>query len=487
MDYASHDERRVPPDTGAILKLTFSDLPRHLEKSASEGGVHSHSSGPLERPDRLRRKTEPLNKIPWQAFVLRMRSEKIEDRLEGIRALVRAGEQTCLEAQPYLREALGDNAEQVRIEAAEAFALLGDAAPLDALMCAVVDLSWQVRAAAAQTLGVTCRQAAIPYLIKVLKPERDANVREAIVRALGKQGKAMPVDTVTNVLSQDQNWLVRTAAAWALGELYESAPIDALLNAFQQDQDESVRAAAAKALGKSGNPAVIDYLFRALDDPEMEVHDAVVWALQQFDEEARGLKAWGPVYHFDEEPSPQARAFLEITQFLGDKKGWLDRSNMLQTARGRVLHLNFFYQSTSSFYQTVMQQPINYRPSLEPLVSALNERDPVVKEALKHAIESRKDRPWLDLLVVSFVLTSSSKNSPREINLRVIISGMGLLKVRAHDVSVLDLLVDAWCKAVEEPPVPDIMNNRIPVNTTNLLDLRVWYDPSTQKVLELTV
>ncbi|HET8912673.1 MAG TPA: HEAT repeat domain-containing protein [Ktedonobacteraceae bacterium] len=434
----------------------------------------------------MHRKTEPLHQTPWQALVVPLTSEKVEDRLEAIRALARAGKQTCLEAQLYLREALGDEAEQVRVEAAKACALLGDEAPIDALMCALTEHSWQVRTVAAQTLGVTCGTTEIPHLIKLLKPERDENVREAIVRALGKQGHSMPVDILINVLLHDQNWLVRTAAAWALGELDELAPIDPLLKALQQDADESVRAAAAKALGKSGNPAVIDYLFKALDDPEMEVQDAVDWALQQFDKEARGLKTWGPVYHFDEEPSPQARAFLEITQFLRDKKGWLDRSNMLQTARGPALHLNFFYQSTSSFYQTVMQQPLNNRSSLEPLVSALNERDPVVEEALKHAIESRKDRPWLDLLVVSFVLTSS-KNGPREKNLRVIISGMGLLNVRAHDVSVLDLLVDAWCKAVEEPPVSDNMNNRTPVNTTNLLDLRVWYDPITQEAPELTM
>lgn len=80
-----------------------------------------------------------------------------------------------------------------------------------------------------------------------------------------------------------------------------------------------------------------------------------------------------------------------------------------------------------------------------------------------------------------------SKNDSSENALRVIISGIGFQQMRKQDAPVLDQLVEAWCKEVEEPPAPDHMNNRTPVHTTNLLNLRIWYHPSSQEVPELTV
>ncbi len=484
MSFASHDEWRSLPDTGAINKLASRDLSQFFVRSANqEECLRTSSWSPTQNHDIFTLPTGRGKTSSFMVYALRHAmaaqtwSENIKDRLAAIHMLAGAGKHACLEALPLLREALGDPSERVRAAAAEALELLGEDAPIDALVCALTDFSWQVRTAAAQALGNAGTQTPIKYLVKLLKQERDENVREAIVRALGKRGHGMPVDVVISVLRHDPNWLVRTAAAWALGELKAEAPTRPLLDALRKDQDESVRAAAIKALGKRGDQAFLEPLLAALEDPEEEVRDAAVWALQQLDPETRGFTHWGPIYHFEKQLSPQAEVFLALADFLSDKKGWIGQVNLLHTARGPVLHLNCSYQNKKHLFQEAVFRLVKKMCLIEPIDTILNGRDTIVQGVLEQALETRKHRPWLDLVVVSFVLACSS-DEPGKV-LRVIISGMSYQQVREQDTSVLDQLFNAWTQTVEEPPICG--------HPQDLADLKVWYQPGSEHIPQLAV
>lgn len=485
MSFASHDEWRTLPNTGAINKLASRDLSPFFDRSAKQEECSRTSSGPLAQNHNNftlpagREKTFSFKVYALRhAMITQPWSENVKDLLAALHTLAGAGKQACLEALPLLREALGDSSERVRAAAAEALEQLGEDVPIDALVYALTDFSWQVRTAAAQALGNAGTQTPVSYLVKLLKQERDENVREAIMRALGKQGHAMPVDVVINVLCHDPNWLVRAAAAWALGELEADAPTRPLLDALRKDQDESVRAAAVKALGKGGDQALLEPLLAALADPEEEVRDAAVWALQQLDPETRGFTHWGSTYHFEEQLSPQAQAFFALADFVSDKKGWVGQVNLLHAARGPVLHLNCSYQSKRYLFQEDALDLAKRMCLIEPIETVLNGRDTIVQEVVKQALETCKHRPWLDLVVVSFVLPCSSDEPGGKV-LRVIISGMSYQQVREQDTPVLDQLVKAWTKAVEEPPICE--------HPYDLADLKVWYQAGSEYIPQLAV
>jgi hypothetical protein len=78
--------------------------------------------------------------------------------------------------------------------------------------------------------------------------------------------------------------------------------------------------------------------------------------------------------------------------------------------------------------------------------------------------------------VVSFAL-ASPHDEPGHMTLRVIISGMGCQHVREQDAPVLDQLVSAWAKTVDEPPVCE--------RPHDLADLKIWYHPDPQYVPQL--
>jgi sugar lactone lactonase YvrE len=126
-------------------------------------------------------------------------------------------------------QALGKRAEQ------------GEPLPLAAVVAALHDPEWSVRAIAALTLRLGGEHVPLEPLLDALGDE-DESVRAAAVRALGAMGDRVPLKAVEDTL-HDDSWRVREAAVLALGELGQRVPVDVLLVATR-GSDETVREAA---------------------------------------------------------------------------------------------------------------------------------------------------------------------------------------------------------------------------------------------------
>jgi HEAT repeat protein len=119
--------------------------------------------------------------------------------------------------------------------------------------------------------------SAMPSLMKRLKTDDNADVREAAAFALGEIGKVSlkaldnpgPVIEVLAGALKDNEPLVRRSAAYALGNFEGLAKpaLTALESAFEKDNSGAVKQNIAWALGKIG-PEAITTLKRALRDPD---------------------------------------------------------------------------------------------------------------------------------------------------------------------------------------------------------------------------
>ncbi len=138
-----------------------------------------------------------------------------------------------------------------RSKAAEVLGILGGREALPALLEALGDDAWHVRAAVAKGLG-----------------ELGANGEEHASR------EAIPA--LLQALNDD-GWMVRSAAAEALGTLGGEDAEVALLEVLSDDVG-SVRRAALRSLRLLGCELAESYLIRALDDPDPFVRsEARLW------------------------------------------------------------------------------------------------------------------------------------------------------------------------------------------------------------------
>ena len=289
----------------------------------------------------------------------------------------------------------------------------------------------------------------------------------------------------------------------------EKAPLPHLAYTLRCDENESVRATAAQSLGQSWRREAEAPLLEALHDEDEEVQKMAAWALQEIDEQTRGMHRWGMIQHFNSSLSPfeEALAFAkkrgklpqekkrkpqtrisspiwgeswedlalqalqELTQFIGDKRGFLCQSTLLDAAEGeRILLLSCFYEQAGSFLQKRVLQPVEKVTEVEPLEAALQSQDEAIQIAVRHAFEAWEERQWQDLLIVSFALLHPSGEEKRECKpLRVVVSGMGCEHVRKNDPLVLHQMETAWENTVED--------SLICHHPQNLADLKVWYQP----------
>ena len=123
-------------------------------------------------------------------------------------------------------QALGKRAEQ------------GEQLPIAAVVAALHDPEWSVRAIAALTLRLGGERVPLEPLLDALGDEDEA-VRAAAARALGAMGERVPLKALEDAL-HDASWHVREATVLALGELGQHVPVEALLLATR-DSDEAVR------------------------------------------------------------------------------------------------------------------------------------------------------------------------------------------------------------------------------------------------------
>lgn len=469
------------PDTGAILAIRISD-------AHSEDAVKKIVQGSVKPdfPERVHAEQQGKSfLIECSALLSIEREEALERSLRHVNELEVAMAAGSRKAVFELQEiAFGDSAEDVRVAAVEALGTLGEQMPVMSLLLALRDSFWDVRAAAVQALGKLGKRTPVTHLIAHLKQESDMSVREAIVRVLGQQSKTTLVDIFVDVLLEDENWLVREAAAWALGELGEHAPLPALIYALHFDPSEQVRAAAASSLGPTGGQGAITSLFEALEDDDSDVQEAAALALQQLDIEVEFqeipadfkkhdlsiLEKWlASDMSLSEALQRQKnwQAFSTLTDYIKDKRGGV-KAELRETTYERVLLLHCFYKRPEESLQETLLPSIQGISRVEPIETALQSRDDLVQNTVKKALEIRKKRKWLDLLVVSFVVSHAQVETEyTHPPLRVIFCSMSCQDVREQDVLILDQLLERWHDIIREPLICE--------RSHDVADLKVWY------------
>jgi HEAT repeat protein len=170
-----------------------------------------------------------------------------------------------------LLEALKSNNVDLRVGAAITLGKIGVVEPL---ISALNDTEWEVRWAAATSLGNLRAKEAVDGLIALLKDEF-WEVRRAAAIALGKIRDEKAAKPLAEALEAEL--MIRFEAARALIQLGSKAvgSLQALLNS----EDPDVRMKAAEALGLIGDEKSSEALGELLKDPDAGVREAASKAL----------------------------------------------------------------------------------------------------------------------------------------------------------------------------------------------------------------
>ena len=158
----------------------------------------------------------------------------------------------------------------VRVRVAEILGISKDKSAIPALLDALKDQYFTVRASAALALGNIGDAQVIPSLLPLLK-DKDGEVRSAACVAIAKFRDPSTFDDITNILLDDALIEVRQSAARALGETKHPAAIPFLMEALRDSSWWFEREQAAtdllNAIENMG-PAVVEPLIEALGDKE---------------------------------------------------------------------------------------------------------------------------------------------------------------------------------------------------------------------------
>ena len=138
----------------------------------------------------------------------------------SVRSAIDAVNQDKLPAAvvPLLAASLGDDDACVRRVAAPLLGRMDTPASLQALRSALRDANAATREAAAIGLGYSENAAAIPALLAGLQ-DAAPRVRMACALALGEIEDRRAIGALVRLLREDRDDDVRSAAAWALGEI----------------------------------------------------------------------------------------------------------------------------------------------------------------------------------------------------------------------------------------------------------------------------
>lgn len=208
-----------------------------------------------------------------------LRAADVRVRRRAADCLGMMGEQKAI---PELMEALQDEDEPVRLNAAYALGAIGESA-VPALIGAMREDSEDLRRHAGYALSAM-GEPAVPALIEATR-DADGRVRAAAVDALGDIGMPLPgvVSALTRVLSDEYDW-ARRHAADALGTIGPGAreAVPALIKTLR-DEKVYVRINAATALARIGPEAEesVQALTERLNDPDRYVRSFAAIALRQ--------------------------------------------------------------------------------------------------------------------------------------------------------------------------------------------------------------
>jgi len=176
-------------------------------------------------------------------------------------------------------EGLADPVADVRREAIGVLGYLKAEEALPALVAAAKDADFSVRRAVMSALVFS--QAGGHGTKALLGGLTDENwqVREAAAASIGKIVYAEAIDALIAAMA-DETWQVRVKAANALGRTHAARAIPALGAALTHDIS-NLRKEAAAALGEIADPQALPYLEAAKDEPDPDVRKLIRWAISR--------------------------------------------------------------------------------------------------------------------------------------------------------------------------------------------------------------
>jgi tetratricopeptide (TPR) repeat protein len=136
-----------------------------------------------------------------------------------------------------------------------------------------------VRLQAVITLGRLKIVSAVPWLVKMLKTDRNFKIRSAVVTSLGHIGDKSGLATLQGAL-RDRDSRVRANAVEALEEVLQAASIP-ILRSMLSDPDNRTRSNVTKALFRQGDVEVIRDLENMLAGKEISTKISGAYAVGQ--------------------------------------------------------------------------------------------------------------------------------------------------------------------------------------------------------------
>lgn len=179
-------------------------------------------------------------------------------------------------AEPLVKKALGDEDEQVRIEAAGAAVLFKLKGLGDVVIPWLSETDSKLRLAACSVILVSPSSRAVQALGRVLA-DQSPQVRIAAAHAMGASGSADAVSPLLGHLD-DSAPDVRAEVATALGRLGDARAVLPLVSKVR-DASAEVRRRVARALGALRDTRAVSALVLALSDPSTDVRLESIRAL----------------------------------------------------------------------------------------------------------------------------------------------------------------------------------------------------------------
>ncbi|MBN1430087.1 MAG: HEAT repeat domain-containing protein [Anaerolineae bacterium] len=197
--------------------------------------------------------------------------------------------------------------EQVRVEAARALGLLGDARAEQPLIKVIPGGSWRLRMVAIQSLGQVGRLEAFAFLVDLQEHGETLNESLEAMKALGMLGSHLDgqphvqiFDGLMRVFIRGDG-LQRCTAAWALGALGNPQALDPLLQAAIHARGE-LQFSAIQALGMLGDSQAVPPLISILTSSDYRLRQDTADALVRI-----GPAAIGPALAVLQHPDPGIR------------------------------------------------------------------------------------------------------------------------------------------------------------------------------------
>ncbi|MHA1220309.1 MAG: HEAT repeat domain-containing protein [Candidatus Heimdallarchaeota archaeon] len=140
--------------------------------------------------------------------------------------------------------------DKIKSYAADAIIQIGGKKATALLLKSLPNKSWITRMKVVEILGELADKRAIYQLIRILRNDTKARVREWAAISLGKMNDKRTIKVLIQTLRKDSDWQVRVEAALALGKIGEKEAKKALMETFYNDREYQVSWASASSLGK---------------------------------------------------------------------------------------------------------------------------------------------------------------------------------------------------------------------------------------------